>query len=155
MKFAYSKLFFIITFGFPFLGFQSHLEAKPDSINKTLTGLALKGYDVVSYFKFNQATEGSKKFQTRWKNAKWLFSSQINLELFLKNPNDYAPQFGGYCAYAVSQGNTANIDPKSFTIFKAKLYLNYNKKIQAKWEKNKENHIKQAEINWPQIVDLD
>lgn len=114
---------------------------------------AIKGYDTVAYFTENKAVEGESKFSTEYKGATWLFSSQENLELFRNSPETYAPQYGGYCAYAVSQGSTASIKPELFTIHEGKLYLNYNKSINDKWTKNKKFFINDADKNWPNLVD--
>lgn len=114
---------------------------------------AIKGYDTVAYFTENRAVEGESKFNTEYKGATWLFSSQENLDLFKSNPEAYAPQYGGYCAYAVSQGSTASIKPELFTIHEGKLYLNYNKRINDKWINNKDSFISDADKNWPNLVD--
>lgn len=78
--------------------------------------------------------------------------SQQNLELFEDNPRKYIPQYGGYCAWAVSQGYTANIDPNAWRIINEKLYLNYSKSVQEKWEKNTKGNIKQADNIWPDLL---
>ena len=70
---------------------------------------AIKGYDTVAYFTENKAVEGQAAFSTDYQGAKWLFSSQENLDLFIADPEKYAPQYGGYCAYAVAQNSTASI----------------------------------------------
>jgi len=126
------------------------------AIDPTFTGLfsdkAIKGYDTVAYFTENKAVKGSDKFTTKYNGATWLFSSQENLELFVASPKKYAPQYGGYCAYAVSQNGTASIKPELFTIHDGKLYLNYNKSINDKWNANREQFIKDADKNWPELL---
>ena len=114
---------------------------------------AIKGYDTVAYFTEGQAVEGDKQFSTEYKGANWLFSSQENLDLFVANPEKYAPQYGGYCAYAVSQNATASIQPEQFTIHEGKLYLNYNAKVNEKWLANKENFIEKADEFWPALLE--
>ncbi len=113
---------------------------------------AIKGYDTVAYFTENKPIKGSKEFSLEYKGANWLFSSQENLALFKANPEMYAPQYGGYCAYAVSQNNTASIKPELFTIHEGKLYLNYNKSINDKWVKDKVSYIEAADKNWPGLL---
>ena len=81
-----------------------------------------------------------------------MFSSQENLDLFKEDPQKYEPQYGGYCAFAVAKGTTASIKPELFTIHDGKLYLNYNKKINDQWLDNKENFIKSADANWPEVL---
>lgn len=125
-----------------------------DPINASFFGnVAIEGYDPVAYFQQNQAVEGSKKHQHEWNGAKWNFSSAANRDLFAENPEKYAPQYGGYCAYAVSQNTTAGIDPDQFTILDGKLYLNYNAKIQKKWQQDRDSYIEQADKNWPKVLE--
>ncbi len=125
-----------------------------DPINSSFFGnIAIEGYDPVAYFQQNQAVEGSKKYQHKWQGAKWNFSSAANRDLFADNPEKYAPQYGGYCAYAVSQNTTAGIDPHQFTVLDGKLYLNYNANIQEKWQQNRDSFIKQANENWPKVLE--
>ncbi len=121
-------------------------------VNTTIWGVAVKGYDTVAYFQLHKAVKGNKSFQYEWNGAKWYFSSQTHLDQFKKSPQEFAPQFGGYCAWAVSQGYTANIDPKAWKIVDGKLYLNYDHDVQAKWELDMVNLIAQALTNWPAIV---
>ncbi|MFQ3231201.1 YHS domain-containing (seleno)protein [Reinekea sp.] len=114
--------------------------------------LAIKGYDSVAYFIENAPVKGSKKYAYQWQGATWLFKNATNRTLFIASPNNFAPQFGGYCAYAVANNSTAGIDPTQFTIHNDKLYLNYNKKIQEKWLNNRDNYIDNAESNWPNLL---
>ncbi|MFK7732608.1 MAG: YHS domain-containing (seleno)protein [Pseudomonadales bacterium] len=125
-----------------------------DPINTSFFGnIAIEGYDPVAYFQQNQAVEGSKKYQHEWQGAKWNFSSGANRDLFAADPTKYAPQYGGYCAYAVSQNTTAGVDPDQFTILDGKLYLNYNAKIQKKWQQDRDSYIDQADKNWPKVLE--
>ncbi len=118
----------------------------------TFSNNAIKGYDTVAYFTQGKPVEGDKRYSTEYKQAKWLFSSQENLDLFVSDPEKYTPQYGGYCAYAVSQNTTASIKPELFTIYDGKLYLNYNNSINEKWSANKENFIKEADANWSGLL---
>ncbi len=72
--------------------------------------------------------------------------------MFQKDPEKYAPRYGGYCAYAVSQRKIADIDPEAWTIFREKLYLNLNKDVQKLWEKDMQEYIQKADANWPAIL---
>jgi len=124
-----------------------------DEINTTLFGnLAIKGYDPVAYFTESRPVEGSADFQYEWKGANWRFSSAENLASFQANPEQYAPQYGGYCAYAVAKNTTASIDPTQFTIVDDKLYLNFNKSINQKWLADRDNYIDNADQNWPALL---
>jgi len=136
--------------------FMTLISAQAFALDPVYTSLfsnkAIKGYDTVAYFTENRAVEGKAEFSTEYKQAEWLFSSQENLDLFIANPEKYEPQYGGYCAYAVSKGSTASIKPELFTIHDGKLYLNYNKSINDKWQAEKEGYIAEADKNWPELV---
>ena len=114
-------------------------------------GVALQGYDAVAYTKDNQPSKGNAKFQVEWKGAKWYFANEAHQQLFQDNPEAYAPQYGGFCAYAASQGAKAPVDPKVFTVYKNKLYLNLNRQIQRVWEKRKDVFIQLADRKWPSL----
>lgn len=114
---------------------------------------AIRGYDTVAYFTQNKAIKGSSEYSSDYKGATWLFASAEHLSLFEAAPEKYAPQYGGYCAYAVAKGSTASIQPDLFTIVDGKLYLNYNNKINSKWRANKNNFIQLADENWPAVLD--
>ena len=115
-------------------------------------GQAIRGYDAVAYFKEGKPVEGKSTFQTDWMDASWRFISQANLDLFKAAPDSYAPQFGGYCAYAVSRGYTASIDPEAWTIHDGKLYLNYSKSVRDQWSQDIPTNIQKAEANWPELL---
>ena len=115
--------------------------------------LAVEGYDPVGYFTVGKAVKGSKKFQMEWMGAKWRFSSAENMALFQQEPEKYAPQYGGYCAWAMAKGQTAGIDPQQFSIVDDKLYLNFNKSIQGKWTENRDELIRLADEEWPELID--
>jgi YHS domain-containing protein len=114
--------------------------------------LAIRGYDTVAYFTENNAIKGSGDFEYEWQGATWRFSSQSNLDMFKNEPERFAPQYGGYCAYAVAKNSTASVDPTQFAIVDNKLYLNYNKKIQQQWLKDQGLFIEQADKNWPALL---
>ena len=115
-------------------------------------GVAILGSDPVAYFTEGEYTPGTEEFTHEWEGATWQFASAENRDLFAANPEEYAPQYGGFCAYAVSQGNTASIEPTAWKIVDGKLYLNYNDKIQERWAKDIPGHIAQADENWPGVL---
>lgn len=121
-------------------------------VNTTFTGVAIKGYDPVAYFTEGKPVKGSSDFKHEWNGAEWRFASAANRDLFKEDPVKYAPQFGGYCAWAVSRGYTAGIDPDAWKIVDGRLYLNYNAKVQAQWAENVSGNIAKAEENWPKIL---
>jgi hypothetical protein len=120
-------------------------------INKDSESLALKGYDPVAYFTAGKPVKGSPQFLYEWMNARWTFASAGNRDLFAADPARYAPQFGGYCSWAVSNGYTADVDPQAWRIIDGKLYLNYNKDVQRKWEEDVMKRIEDANRNWPTL----
>lgn len=119
----------------------------------TSKGFAANGYDVVAYFKEGKPVEGKKTFSYQWHDALWLFSSKQNLDSFSHNPDKYAPQFGGYCAYGVSEGHKAPTQPDAWTIVDNKLYLNYNKDVMKLWRQDIPGRIKKADENWLKVKD--
>ena len=123
-----------------------------DAVHQSWTGKAIDGYDPVAYFTNGEPTEGVKEFQYEWNDATWYFVSEQNLEKFKVSPEKYAPQYGGYCAWAVSQGYTASTDPEAWEIHDGKLYLNYNKSVRQTWLKDKENNIVAGDKNWPELL---
>jgi YHS domain-containing protein len=119
----------------------------------TFSSLAVSGYDPVAYFTDGKPIEGSSAFEYEWKGAAWRFASAENLAAFEADPEKYAPQYGGYCAWAVSQGYTASADPDVWRIVDGKLYLNYSRAVQQKWERDIPGNISKADANWPKVLD--
>lgn len=115
------------------------------------TDVAVGGYDVVSYYA-GRPVKGAPQFQTSWKGATWQFANAADLAKFKANPAAYAPQYGGYCAWAVAQGRTAKGDPLQWRIVGGKLYLNYDAGIQAKWLTDVPGNISKANANWPAVL---
>ena len=116
------------------------------------SNIAVGGYDPVAYFEEGRPVEGDSEFSTEHMGAEFRFSSAQNLETFLANPAAYTPQYGGYCAWAVSQGNLAKGDPDHWKIVDGKLYLNYSKSIQTRWQKDIPGFIVKADTNWPSVL---
>jgi YHS domain-containing protein len=118
----------------------------------TFLGTAVEGYDVVAYFTEGKPVEGSKDHSVEWKGVDWHFTSDAHKKLFEADPEKYAPAYGGYCAWAVSQGYTASTVPEAWKIVDDKLYLNYSKGVQSTWEEDIPGNIKMADSNWPGIA---
>lgn len=116
-------------------------------------GKAVKGYDVVAFFKDAKPVEGTDSLTYHYKDADWLFASRTNLEAFKANPDAYVPQYGGYCAYGTSRGYKAPTEAETWTIVDNKLYFNYNMKVKDKWSENREEFIQKADTQWPLIKD--
>lgn len=113
---------------------------------------AVSGYDTVAYFSENKPVKGKKKYTYKYMDANWYFKNQENLDMFKANPTKYAPQYGGYCAWSVSEGNNASGDPKQWTIVNDKLYLNYDQEIKERWLENRDAFIIDADKNWPAVL---
>lgn len=128
-------------------------EDSGEGIYVTDAGVAAGGADVVAYYSLAAgapATRGSESFSYLWKGAIWLFSSQANRDAFAANPEAFAPQYGGYCAWAIARDKLAEIDPDKWTVLDGKLYLNYNDKIQTDWLGETVEYIEKADGYWPE-----
>ncbi|MEG3843779.1 YHS domain-containing (seleno)protein [Microcoleus sp. herbarium14] len=115
-------------------------------------GVAIRGTDPVAYFTQNKPVKGNPEFTYKWGNTTWQFASAQNRDLFAKSPEKYAPQYGGFCAWAVSQGYTASTDPDAWKIANGKLYLNYNSAVQWGWEKDVSGNVAKGDKNWPGLA---
>jgi len=122
-------------------------ESAVPSVNAT-DGVGLKGYDPVAYFTDGQPTKGSSQYSFQWKGVMYQFASADDLRRFMADPKKYLPQYGGYCAYAMSINRIADISPTEWTIFGGKLYLNNNFISQALWSVAKSDRIGAADQNW-------
>lgn len=132
---------------------RSALAAKPQIFTGLVEGVAVGGYDPVAYFTQGKPMKGSADHSLMHEGAEWRFSSADNRALFAANPAKYAPQYGGYCAYAVSQGYTAKGEPDVWKIVDDRLYLNFSDGVQRRWEKDIPGHISKADGNWPNVLD--
>lgn len=115
-------------------------------------GIAINGYDPVAYFTQGKPVQGSAEHAVDWNGSTWHFSSAENRAKFEMNADGYAPQYGGYCAYAVSQGYTAKTVPEAWTVQDGKLYLNFSTGVRRRWLRNVDVHIKAADANWPSVL---
>ena len=127
--------------------------AKDPVSTGTFSSLAVSGYDPVAYFALGKPVEGSGDHEYEWNGATWRFSSAENLNSFKADPEAYAPQYGGYCAWAVANGYTAASDPEAWRIVDGRLFLNYSKDVQAKWLRDVPGNITRADANWPKVLD--
>ncbi|PQA87431.1 YHS domain-containing (seleno)protein [Hyphococcus luteus] len=146
---------FVIAFAAFFLAATtaSAAFAKDPVYTGLFSNNAVDGYDAVAYFTEGKPVKGEKTFSMEYKGAEWRFASADNLAAFKAEPEKYAPQFGGYCAWAVSQDYTARGNPENWTIYEGKLYLNYNDEIQKRWEADIPGLVAAGEENWPGVLD--
>ena len=126
--------------------------AAKDAVYQSFFGAAIDGTDPVAYFTEGRPVTGDKSITHEWNGATWRFSTEANRDAFAANPEKYAPQYGGYCAWAVSQGYTASTDPEAWKIVDGKLYLNYSKDVQSQWEQDIPGNITAADANWPKVL---
>ena len=113
---------------------------------------AINGYDPVAYFTEGKAVRGSDQHSFDWGGATFRFSSAENRQLFVDAPPKYAPQYGGYCAFAVSKGAVASTEPEAWSIVDGKLYLNYNLDVRERWREDTPGNIDAADKNWPGVL---
>lgn len=114
--------------------------------------VAVGGYDSVAYFTMGRPVKGDARFKTQWQGAEFRFSSAANLATFRAAPARYAPQYGGYCAWAVAHNYTAPGDPLAWKVVGGKLYLNYNQAVQRDWLKDVPGYIAAGNRNWPGVL---
>ena len=114
--------------------------------------VAISGADPVAYFTDGRHVPGSADFEAEWNGATWRFASAAHRDAFRSEPERYAPQYGGYCAFAVAHGRTARIDPEAWSVVDGKLYLNYSPSIQATWQAKRAEFISRADERWPGLL---
>jgi YHS domain len=125
---------------------------KAEIFTGLVDGVAAGGYDTVSYFT-GKPVEGSKEFSTKWKDSEWRFASAANRDAFTASPEKYAPQYGGYCAFALSKGALAKGEPTAWTVNEGKLYLNYSEAVRENWRSDIPGNVTAANGNWPKVLE--
>jgi YHS domain-containing protein len=147
------KLFAALAFAF-----FAALSASPAAAQQApvhtglLSRVAVGGYDPVAYFTDGRPVRGAEAHRITHQGYEYRFASAEHLAAFRANPARYLPQYGGYCAWAVSQGYTASGNPRNWRIVDGKLYLNYNDEIQQRWERDIPGFIRSGDANWPQVL---
>ncbi len=139
------------TFGAFAFAAPAHADHAP-VYTALLSRVAVGGYDPVAYFTDGRPVRGSTQFRIMHQGYEYRFASAEHLAAFRANPARYLPRYGGYCAWAVSQGYTASGDPQQWRIVDGQLYLNYNAEIQRRWEGDIPGHIRSADMNWPRVL---
>ena len=114
--------------------------------------MAIKGYDTVAYFKTGKALKGNESFTFKWHDMTWYFSTKENRDLFAANPEQYAPQYDGYCAWAMTEARKAQTDPEIWKIVNGKLYLQCSQASYEKWSRDIPGNIKKADMNWLNFI---
>jgi YHS domain-containing protein len=119
--------------------------------NLNSDGVILDGYDAVAFFTDNKPVKGYTQFQYKYEDATYYFASQDHLDLFKTNPDKYKPQFGGWCAYAVSLGRVAPIDVNTFSIVNDRLVIQHNQRAVNGWNKDVQGNLSKADKYWPKV----
>jgi hypothetical protein len=141
----------LTTCSLPFLAAGGPARAKSEAVYAE-DGIAIRGADAVAYFQGKGAVAGTVRERVRWHGAFWLFSSSANREAFEREPRRFAPRFGGYCAYTLSQGRLAASDPRAYALHGGRLYLMHSVADRKSWTENLDRNVRLAEAYWPQIV---
>ena len=110
--------------------------------------VAIQGYDTVSYFVDGKPAKGNPDFEFEWQGAEWRFASAAHRDLFSKQPESYAPRFGGFCAGAIADGIFVRPDPEAWAIVDGKLYLNGSKEGLVDWQHDPPANIAKAQERW-------
>lgn len=129
----------------------SVVSAENLAINADADGVAIHGYDPVAYFEDGGPRQGRRELAYHWRDADWWFTTPAHREAFVADPERFAPRFGGFCAYAASYGQFADIDPKAWTLHQGRLYLNYSLRVRKTWRPRADEFIGDAEQLWPDM----
>jgi len=117
-------------------------------------GVAIHGYDPIAYFAEMKPVKGLPDFQAEYQGSTFYFSTATNRDRFMIQPDKFAPQYGGYCAFGMAKGHKAVIDPDAFTVVHDKLYLNYSETVRSQWVSDIPGYIRKANANWPDVKRL-
>lgn len=112
---------------------------------------AISGYDAVAYFRAGQAVKGNESYSFFWHNLTWYFVNGENRALFTAKPDQFTPQYDGYCAWAMTEGQKIETDPEVWKIVDGKLYLNCSTSAHEEWSKDIPGNIKKADTNWAKL----
>lgn len=123
-------------------------------VNVDESGVAVKGYDVVSFHTAMSATQGSSEFKAMHDGVTYHFATVANRDLFVSDPARYAPAYGGYCAMGVAVGQKFDIDPAAFRVVDGKLFLNKDAATQRVWLRDVPGNLKKADSRWPEVLKL-
>lgn len=133
--------------------FASPAFAADDPVFTGRGNFAINGYDSVAYHLEMRPVKGESDFTAEWNGATWRFKNAQNRDLFQSDPERWAPKYGGYCAWAVSNNYTAKTDPEAWSIVDDRLYLNFNLRIRKKWSKDIPGNIERGDANWPAVLE--
>lgn len=125
--------------------------APADKVCKNAAGVAVDGYDVVSYFTEKKAARGSSLISLKRDGAEYRFVSVAHREQFTANPEAFLPQYGGHCAWALSKGKTMTGDPQAWLMHRGKLYLAVSREMLSQFQTDAGSVIQQADEIWKRL----
>jgi len=129
---------------------QSSAQAKT-LVNIDSQGVGAHGYDPVAFFTEGKAVKGAPHWQSNYGGAIYYFQSSANRDVFDKKPAKYAPQYGGYCAMALTMGKLEDVDPNYFLVHEGKLLLQRNEKAHMMFSKDPAGNHRKADENWAKL----
>ncbi|MBC7925597.1 MAG: hypothetical protein H7039_08065 [Bryobacteraceae bacterium] len=129
---------------------RTYRRPKVDRLSKTADGVAIQGYDVLSYLE-KRAEKGSKSFSAEHLGVTWWFTSAEHRNVFVSNPAQFVPEYGGFCAYSIGKGFPATADPEAYSLQSGKLYLFFNRTTQKVWEQDQQTMTRKGDTNWPKL----
>jgi YHS domain-containing protein len=144
------KLILLVLF---LLGIPAFPQTMKTLQNLDKNGVAIQGYDPVAFFTQNKPVKGNAEFQSSYKGATYYFASAEDKAAFDAAPAKYEPQFGGYCAYGVSQGHLAPVKIEAFQIVNGRLLMQYDLDVKGKFNKDQAGSLHKADQNWPGLVE--
>ncbi len=127
-------------------------QAEQRAVTYAPGGIAISGYDAVAYFTAGRAVRGSAEYAIMWRGATWYFASPESLMVFEMDPEAYAPQFGGYCAYAVAEGQTGSAAPDAYFFYNDRLYFMHDLSMLRKMKSQLPEIVAEAEAHWPEAL---
>ena len=116
--------------------------------------IALSGYDPVAYFTDGKPVRGVSDYEYAWHDARWYFASATHRNLFIADPDHYAPQYDGFCAMGASLDKGAHkdtVDPQAWAIVNGKLYLTHTVRSLDRWRQNTADNIERADEKWSTV----
>jgi YHS domain-containing protein len=121
-------------------------------LNLDKQGVAIQGYDPVAFFTQNRPVKGRPEFESKYNGARYFFASAEDKATFDANPAKFEPQFGGFCAFAVSEGHTAPVKIEAFQIVNGRLLMQYDLGVRKDFNKDTQGNLQKADRTWPGLV---
>jgi YHS domain-containing protein len=127
-------------------------SSRPVNVNEK--GVALRGFDPMSYFTAKGPVMGSDDYKFVFDGATYWFASSENLAKFKANPTQYAPKFGGFCAMGIAKEKKIDSDPTAWRIVDGYLFVLQNKDVQKAWLVDVSGNLKVATVSWNTIKNI-